>query len=168
MTPAAARELSQRELAAALAGGRGFDPRGIAGWVYRGTSLGLPGWIERLTWTKFAKAFHREVGGHVRGWNVRIEQDGLDRAWRPRMRHGRAITFGRFTVVEAATGIVLDYHVERGPMQVLRDPLVALDDRADTLLGRSFVQLGPASIPTPSYFLLEHDERVVDPLPALG
>jgi len=166
MTPAAARELSQRELAGALAAGRHFDPQAIAGWMYRGTSLGLPGWIERLTWTKFAKAFHREPGGQVRGWNVRIEQDGLDRAWRPRMRHGRAITFGRFAVVEAAGGIVLDYNVERGAMRVLRDPLVALDDRADTLLGRSLLQLGPASIPTPSYFLLERDEPVVDPLPS--
>jgi hypothetical protein len=40
---------------------------------------------------------------------------------------------------------------------MLRDPIVALDDRADVLLGRSLLALGPATVPTPSYFVLERD-----------
>jgi hypothetical protein len=159
VTPAHARQLSSRELAAAFAAGHRFDPQAIAGWIYRGTSLGLPAWIERLTWTKFAKAFHRD-GDRLRGWNLRIEDDGLDRPWRPRLRRGRAITFGHFDIVDRDGAVVLDYATGRGVLRVLRDPLVALDDRADTLLGRSLVQLGRATIPTPSYFLLERGERV--------
>jgi len=161
-TPARARALSRHELAAAFATGQPFDPERVAGWVYRGTSLGLPGWLERLTWIKFAKAFHRDAGDRIRGWNIRIEQDGLDRAWRPKRRRGRAITFGPFVVVVANRDVVLDYGLGGGAMRALRDPVVALDDTADVLLGRSLVKLGPATIPTPSYFLLERDTRVVD------
>lgn len=142
MTPEHARSLDGRGLAAAFAAGRRFDPRAITGWIYRGTSLGLPAWLERLTWTRFAKAFVPE-----RGWNVRCEQAG---EWRPRTRRGRPITFGAFAIVDGASGVELQYtHMP------LRDPLVALDDRADTLLGRSLVRVGPLELPTPSYFLLE-------------
>jgi hypothetical protein len=116
-----------------------------------------------LSWIKFAKAFHRD-GDRVRGWNIRIEQDELDRPWRPKLRRGRAVTFGPFVVV-ARDAVVLDYGLGGGAMSALRDPVVALDDRADVLLGRSLLQIGRTTIPTPSYFLLERDTRVVDPRP---
>lgn len=160
MTPEHARTLSGHDLARVFAGGRAFDPLDVAGWIYRGTSLGLPRLVERLSWIKFAKAFHRD-GDVVRGWNIRIEQDALDRPWRPQLRGGQAVTFGPFVMRET----VLDYGLGGGAMRALRDPLVALDDRANVLLGRSLLQLGPVTIPTPSYFLLERDQRVVDPRP---
>jgi hypothetical protein len=164
-TIAEIRAMSGAALAETMASGRAVDPSTVEGWVYRGTSLGLPRWIERLTWTKFAKAFHRDPGAsHVRGWNIRIEQDELDRPWRPRMRRGRSVTFGKFTVRESTGGVVLDYGTNGGVLGALRDPLFSLDARGDVLIGRSLVQLGPASIPTPSYFLLERDQRIVDPL----
>lgn len=163
MTPTHARALSAGELARVFAGGRAFDPCAVAGWIYRGTSLGLPRFVERLSWIKFAKAFHRE-GEVVRGWNIRIEQDALDRPWRPQLKRGHAVTFGPFVVTTRA-GVVLDYGLGGGAMRILRDPVVALDDRADVLLGRSLLQLGSRSIATPSYFLLERDQRVVDPRP---
>ena len=147
MSPAEICALPRRELARTMAAGRAFDPGAIAGSTYRGTSLGLPRWVERLTWKRFAKTF---VGGG--GFNTRIEQTG---AWRPMLRQGAPITFGRFTVVVADGTVVLDYSVERGPLGALRDPLVALDDRADLLLGRSLLSIGGRTIPTPSYFLLE-------------
>jgi hypothetical protein len=159
IAPAALRARPHRELAAVMAAGRAFDPEAAAGWIYRGTSLGLPALVERLTWVKFAKAFHRENAG-VRGWNLRIEQDGLDRPWRPKLRRGQPVTFGAFEVVEDHGAIVLDYRAERGVVRVLRDPIVALDDRADVLFGRSLVALGPRTFATPSYFLLERDSRV--------
>lgn len=160
LTPRRARELSARELANAFAAGRPVELDEVAGWIYRGTSLGLPRWIEKLSWIKFAKAFHRD-GDIVRGWNLRIEQDALDRPWRPQLRRGRAVTFGPFVAVRDERGTVLDYGLGGGGLRVLRDPLVALDDRGDVLLGRSLLQLG-VTVPTPSYFLLERDTRVVD------
>ncbi|HTR49956.1 MAG TPA: hypothetical protein VMJ10_04555 [Kofleriaceae bacterium] len=164
IAPASLRGRSQRELAAVMASGHRFDPDAAAGWIYRGTSLGLPALVERLAWVKFAKAFHREPSG-VRGWNLRIEQDALDRPWRPKLRAGRPVTFGAFDVVDDHAGIVLDYRGERGPLRALRDPLVALDDRADVLFGRSLVAIAGRTFATPSYFLLERDVPVAEVRP---
>ncbi|HET9986970.1 MAG TPA: hypothetical protein VFQ65_00580, partial [Kofleriaceae bacterium] len=163
----ALRASTHRELAAVMAGGHRFDPDAAAGWVYRGTSLGLPALVEKLSWVKFAKAFHRD-GASVRGWNIRIEQDPLDRPWRPKLRRGAPITFGAFELIEDRAGIVLDYGGERGVLRVLRDPLVALDDRADVLFGRSFVAVGGRTVPTPSYFLLERDTPLANVRPRPG
>ena len=161
MRPAELRGVPRRELARVMARGRAFDPETVAGWTYRGLTLGLPALVERLTWTKFAKAFLRDPEAtSVRGWNVRIEQDGLDRPWRPQLRDGAPVTFGDFVVAITPGGVVLDYRVDRTPLRVLRDPIVALDDAADVLIGRSLVQLGPATLGTPAYFVLERDHPV--------
>lgn len=161
MTPAQARALPRRELSQVMASGRAFEPIALAGWLFRGTTLGLPAVVERLTWVKFAKAFCRDPGApRVRGWNVRVEQDGLDQPWRVRVRGGSPVTFGDFVVEPHAGGVVLDYRIDRTPVRVLRDPLVALDAEADLLLGRSLLQLGPARVGTPAYFLLERDRTL--------
>jgi len=159
MTAAELGRLSNDELAEVMASAPAFDPVPLAGSVYRGTSLGLPGWIERLTWKKFAKAFARE-GDRLRGWNIRVEQDALDRPWRPRRRAGAPITFGPFAVEITPAGVVLDYNVPGGLLRALRDPLIALDDDADLLLGRSLIAIGGRRLPTPSFFTLERDRTL--------
>jgi hypothetical protein len=146
---------ASRDELAALARDRGrpFDRALLAGRRYDGISLGLPRIALRLTWTKFAKQFHREPGtDRIRGWNVRIEQDSLDLPWRPRRRRdGNHVTFGHFDVVSRDGVVVLDYRI-----RVLRDPLVALGDGdgADVLLGWSELAFGIASVTTPSWFVL--------------
>jgi hypothetical protein len=154
MTAADLRTLSRDELARLMTTGRAFDHALLAGATYRGTSLGLPGWVDRLAWKKFAKCFAPDGR---RGWNMRVEQDGLDRPWRPMHRAGAPITFGPFAVTSTRDGVVLDYSVGRGPLRALRDPLVAFDDHADLLLGRSLLQFGGRRIATPSYFSLERE-----------
>lgn len=153
--------VSVRELGRTLATGLAFDPATLAGWTYHGTSLGLPGWIERLTWKTFVKAFVREPDGRVRGWNVRCEQ-GDPPTWRPRRKAGVPVTFGHF-LVDGRSG-VLDYSRggnRRGdPVRAVRDPLVALDDRGDRLLGRTLVAVAGRQVPTPSFFLLERGAPV--------
>lgn len=143
---------SRDELRSLLERGHPIDPARLDDTTYRGISLGLPAWVERLTWKKFAKAFHRDPATRaLRGWNVRIEQDGLDRPWRARTRRGRAWTFGHFAVVQDGEHVALDYGV-------IRDPLVALDaGSVELLLGRSDLALGRARVATPSYFVLERD-----------
>jgi len=163
---------SRDELRALLHGGHPIAPSRLDDTVYRGISLGLPAWIERLTWKKFAKAFHRDPHtGRLRGWNVRIEQDGLDRPWRARVRDGRPWTFGHFAVVADRDRLLLDYGAggnrRRDPLGALRDPLVALRaSSVELLLGWSYLAIGPARIPTPSYFLLERDGPLVAPVAA--
>ena len=66
-------------LATTLRQGHAIDPRALDDSQYRGISLGLPAWFERLTWKTFQKTFHRDPRtGVLRGWNVRVEQRGLD------------------------------------------------------------------------------------------
>ena len=143
---------SRDELRTLLAHGHPVDPAALDNTVYRGISLGLPAWVERLSWKKFAKAFHRDpVTSALRGWNVRIEQDGLDRPWRARIRRGRTWTFGHFAVVRDGDRLALDYGA-------IRDPLVSLvAGSAELLLGRSDLVLGPMRVATPSYFVLERE-----------
>jgi len=152
------------ELAAWLAAGHPIDPAQLAGADYRGTSLGLPAWVERATWKTFVKSFVAD-GDAVRGFNVRVEQRA---PFPPKLRRGRPITFGHFTVRRDGTHTVLDYGAganrRADPIRLLRDPLVALDaGSADRLLGASLLEIGGVRVPTPSYFLLERvrDQRTV-------
>lgn len=163
---------SQAALAERLLGGHAIDPEALAGWLYRGVSLGLPGWVDRLAWKTFAKTFHRDgPGAPLRGWNVRLRQGPLDAPLEPlRTRSGAPRSFGHFTVVPLPPagglplplrrGLLLDYG--RGanrlldPVRRLRDPLVALHpDDPTLLLGGSWLALGRRWRKTPSYFLLE-------------
>ncbi|RLB64229.1 MAG: hypothetical protein DRI90_05055, partial [Deltaproteobacteria bacterium] len=60
-----------------LTSGHSIDPRQLDDVEYRGISLGLPAIVEKLTWKKFKKVFHRDPAtGVLRGWNVRMEQNG--------------------------------------------------------------------------------------------
>ena len=70
-------------LRSAVTQAEGLDPAAIEGWVYRGTSLGLPKLIEAITWKTFQKTFWRHPDGRLLGWNVRLEQDGIDAPSRP-------------------------------------------------------------------------------------
>jgi len=159
-----------KQLAARLGSGHAIDPRSLDDSCYRGISLGLPGWVEALSWKTFMKCFHRDPAtGSLRGWNVRLEQDGLEATCRPKTRRGGQVhSFGHFEVVSpeegaSATalceGLLIHYGLGRNavldPIRRLRDPIVAVrPDDPSLLLGRSFLDLG-FSCPTPSYFTLE-------------
>jgi hypothetical protein len=162
-------DLPRPELARILREGHPVDPGAIADFVYRGTSLGIPAWVERLAWKVFAKVFESDPEtGHVRGWNLRIRQQGLDGPLEPLRKNGREITFGHFRVVSCegydmpvkTRGVLLDYGLGGNgaldPTSRVRDPIVALTPgSADVLLGWTYLDLGFARIGTPSYFLLE-------------
>lgn len=167
----------KRTLRALLVSGHAVDADALAGWQYRGTSLGMPGFVDRLAWKTFVKAFHRDEGAaQVRGWNVRIQQTGLLGPIEPLRRNGKPFVFGFFRVERpghgvpdgAARGLVLDYHRSGNPtldpVNLLRDPLVALEPgSSDQLLGWTYLDLGIVRVPTPSYFLLERWAPVVEP-----
>lgn len=162
--------MDRRQLAEALEQGHPIDPGALDDSEYRGVSLGLPGWIDRLAWKTFMKVFHRDPdSGHLRGWNVRLEQKGVDGPCVPKMRGDRPVTFGHFRVVEAADrpmprpvqqGLLIDYgqgqHPPLDPTRRLRDPVVAVNSgSADLLLGWSYLEFGSIRVGTPSFFTLE-------------
>lgn len=162
--------LPRRSLRELLLAGHAIDPDALADIEYRGTSLGLPAFVERMTWKTFQKVFCREPEtGTLRGWNVRVEQRGLGAPSQPKLRGGLPFTFGHYAVVpldpaagrRCRQGLLLDYG--RGgngfdPLHLVRDPVVALNPgSAELLLGWTYLQLGALRIPTPSYFLLERE-----------
>ena len=87
MTAAEIARLPKTALRDLLANGHPIDPAALDDSVYRGTSLGLPELVVRLTWRHFEKVFHRDPAtGELRGWNIRVKD-----------RH----PFGPFAVVAA-------------------------------------------------------------------
>ena len=151
-----------------LSHGYVVSPDELAGWEYRGVALGLPGFVEKLTWKTFVKAFWRDPGAeHVRGWNVRLVQTGLDGEIAFKQKNDAPFSFGPYRATALPhklpfpiqAGALLDYGLETpfwDGMHLVRDPLVALNaDDPTQLLGYTYLQLGPWQIPTPSYFTLE-------------
>ncbi len=165
--------LNTSRLAERLAQGYPIDSAALDDTEYRGISLGLHPLLEKLSWKTFKKTFHRDPKtGVLRGWNVRIEQDGIDAAeYRYKMKKGAPFTFGHYQVVSNADrpcplpvsqGLLIDYGLGGNPFfdfsRLARDPLVALHkDSAEFLLGWSYLQVGPWQVKTPSYFLLIRD-----------
>lgn len=167
--------MSTDELVRTLELGHPIDPGALDDTEYRGTSLGLPGFVERLTWKKFRKTFHRDPAtGALRGWNVRLVQNGLAAPDEPQMKRGVAHTFGHYEVVAATgyampswrgrvvwahRGLMIDYGRGANPPGIIRrvrDPIVAVNAGNPTLLlGWSYVDLGIARVGTPSFFTLE-------------
>ena len=55
--PSALLDLSGADLARRFAQGHPLQAQDLAGFEYRGVSLGLPAFVERLSWKTFVKAF---------------------------------------------------------------------------------------------------------------
>jgi len=158
-----------------LASGYPIDPDALAGWRYRGVSLGMAGIVDQLAWKTFVKAFQRDPGASfVRGWNVRIRQTGFGGPIEPLVKDGKPFTFGHFRVVDprgyrmpdgSDRGLLLDYglggNAPLDPATRLRDPIVALvPGDASLLLGWTYLDLGVVDVPTPSFFTLERHSPI--------
>ncbi len=170
MTESRLLPLPRSELRALLRGGRPVDPRALEGFAFRGTSLGLPPLVERWTWKTFQKAFwlHPRTG-RLMGWNVRLEQDGVDARSRPRLRGGAPDCRWFFEVLPSrglggVDTALIDY--ARGPnplfepMRWVKDPLVAVGPDDDLLLGVSWVVVAGGCLETPTYFSLRREHPV--------
>ena len=164
--------MKRKQLMEVLRAGHAIDPNELDDMEYKGISLGLPGWVEKLSWKKFKKTFHRDPDtGELRGWNVRIEQNAMDEPWVPMKRGDGPKTFGHYRVVDPSghkmpkldnRGLLIHYGLgDNGrldPLNRMRDPLVAVHSgSADLLLGWSYVDLGLLRLGTPSFFSLERD-----------
>lgn len=163
-------DMRRADLIAVMREGHPVDPAALDDTEYRGIALGLPGWVERLAWKTFKKVFHRDPAtGHLRGWNIRLVQDGLDGRWEPMTKHNEPKTFGHYRVVPldgyrppkpVGGGLMLDYALGGNPAldftRCIRDPIVAVEEgRDDLLLGWTYLRLVGLPISTPSYFILE-------------
>jgi hypothetical protein len=127
---------------------------------------------------KFIKAFFRGRNGDE-GFNVKVEQNRLSEPWLARLRNGRLDAFAFYLVGPQddrthldrnPSALLIDYaatprnpkwHVER----MIRDYLVQPDpDNPDLMLGRAFLGVGRARLPS-SYFVLERLAPLPDDIP---
>jgi len=148
--------------------GHPIDEEVLAGRLYEGVSLNLPKLVVKLSWEKFAKVFHREPDGSLRGWNCKIEQTPLSEPWVLQRKRGEPITYGFYAVRPCDAyrlprpydgGLMLDYGLggngRLDPTRNLRDPVVAVNEGDSTLLlGWSYVEIAGAQVGTPSFFAL--------------
>jgi hypothetical protein len=142
----------------ALKRGHPIDERALDDVEYQGITVGVPRFVEKLTWKTFTKTFHRDPKtGELRGWNVRMEQTGVDGPAVPKMKGGVPFTWGHYRVYPEGRGLMIDYGVPGNPFFVsrMRDPLVAIEkDDPSVLLGVSYFDLGLFRLLTPTYFVL--------------
>lgn len=174
--------MNAAELHGVLCRGGPLDPEALAGRQFLGVDLSLPGWARRLLWHTFRKTFVRdEASGDVRGWNVRMEQHGVDGARIPLTdRSGAPVTFGHYRVRSAA-GVrfpkrwggahYLDYGCAGNTLFDLarlgRTPLVAVNEGSqELLLGWEVFRVAGVFLPFPLYWALRDEgplDRVVQP-----
>ena len=163
-TLAELHKMGRRELTQVMRDGHAIQQNTLTDSVYRGTSLGLGGLIESLTWKTFAKTFHRDPeSGVLRGWNVRCHED-------PELRYrtqgdGEPHTFGHYEVRPhtpggLGTGLILDYAAPGNfildPTRWLQDPVVAVHTGDSALLlGCMLLCVGPIRMRLPGFFTLQ-------------
>lgn len=139
----------------------------LVGYEFRGANVGaVP---RRLGLQKFIKGFF-DGPDSVEGYNIRVDQNGLDAPWAPKLDHEQPRRFG-FYVVSRADGpdsrypnaLLLDYGAsQRNPRtrieRALRDYLTVPDpNRSDVLLGKAYLAAGPARLPV-GYFVIERSQ----------
>jgi hypothetical protein len=159
--PASAEPLlraSLRSLHRALRAGHPIDEHALDDAEYQGISVGLPKFVERFSWKTFTKTFHRDPAtGALRGWNVRMEQTGIDGPPVPMERDGAPLTWGHYRVYPEGRALMIDYGVPSNPFLLgrMRDPLVAVTKGdPNVLLGVSYLDFGIFRLWTPTYFVL--------------
>lgn len=161
--------MGSRELHDVMLRGHPLDHGALADTQYLGVDLSLPALGRTLLWHTFRKTFHRDPAtGALRGWNVRMEQTGIDGPARPMNdRRQHPITFGHYRVRTPERRFprgwsgsdFLDYTTAGNrwldPARVGYAPLVAVNEgSSELLLGWEVVKLGPVAVPLPLYWAL--------------
>jgi hypothetical protein len=153
--------------------GHPVDPDALRDREFRGVSLGLPRFVEKLTWKKFKKVFVTGPEG-ITGYNEAVEQNPLDAPWISKTRRGTPVRYGYYHLRTCDglrvprdwdRGLVIDYGPPAAaldPMRFVKDPLVSLNPGSvDLLLGVSYADLGPLKLPMPTWFALMPGDAVL-------
>ena len=158
---------SNAELEAVFRAAPTPDAKQLAGWEFRGYNT--PFFARLLGIQKFVKGFFQEPGKDVEGYNVPVQQNGLDGPWLHKPNADAPKRFGYYNVYRVKAGerdnvysnaLLLNYgasprnafyRVER----VLRDYVVQpYADNPDLYVGKAYLALGPVRVPS-NFFILE-------------
>jgi hypothetical protein len=162
---------SERDLEYVLRKGRIPSLGNLVGYEFKGYNL--PFLTQVLGFRKFKKGFFPDrgqsvEGGEISGYNVFVEQNGLDDAWIARpsdvepKRHSFFHVYKvRHSEIDSLypNAVLLNYglggNAPWNPARLLRDYLVQVDpDNPDLLLGKAYFAAGPLRA-FPSLFVLE-------------
>lgn len=170
-----------RALYGVMARAHPLDLALLADKQYQGIDLSLPAWVNRILWKTFRKTFHRDPRtGALRGWNVRMKQQGIDGPREPMTgRDGKPLSFGHYEVRSAEglrfprgwTGAqYLDYGVAGNPSWDFARfgycPLVAVNEGSgDLLLGWEVFRFGPLFAPLPDFWALRLEGPLEEVVP---
>lgn len=162
--------MNSKQLFAVMQQGHPLDTQAMADTQYLGVDLSLPGFMRKILWHTFRKAFHQDPDtGVLRGWNVKMAQNGIDGEQQPLAdRKGRPKTFGHYHV-KSAEGVrfpkgwqgphFLDYTQAGNTFFDMArlgfTPLIAVNQgSSELLLGWEVFKLGPLFLPFPLYWAL--------------
>ena len=165
--------MTTNELHEVVAAARPLDPDALADTQYQGIDLGMPAVFHKLMWRTFRKTFHRDPAtGTIRGWNVRMEQRGVEGPQAPMTdARGGPRTFGHYVLrpgddLTFPRGVrspwVLDYGIAGNPWwdaaRLGLCPLVAVNEgSSELLLGWEVFRVGPAWVPLPDHWILRRE-----------
>ncbi len=153
-----------KELEQIFLDGKCPDLDKLAGWEFRG--LNSPTWFKLIGIKKFMKGFYWR-DDQLFGYNCPVRQNGIKQPWIAKPSDDSPKRFGFYQVspVDPTArdntylhAVLLDYGKggNKDGSKGLRDYLVQPDaDNEDLYLGKAYYAVGPARIPTASFFILE-------------
>ena len=168
--PGSAHAVPGRAAPAAATHGHAIAPQALDNWEYRGTALGLPRFVERLSWKTFQKVFLRDGDVCAAGMSACSSAASVLTVSHSCDAESRS-PLATIRVVPArpsespwpyGDGLLIDYGRGRNrrfdPIGRVRDPLVAFTGGGvELLLGWSYLDLGLFRLATPSFFALERE-----------
>lgn len=166
-------DLSKKELDQLMETSDATTLKEVKGYEYRGWNVNSMTKI--LGTQKFKKGFFGDPeGGYLRGYNVRIVQDGKDREWRVREIKNKPSRYAFFKVLPQYThrkpayehekSLIIDYaksgeYFFLNPVKYTVDYVVCPNPKnRNLLLGKSNFEAGPIRF-FMGYFVLERDPQ---------
>lgn len=174
--------MTHKQVADVFFKGHPIAPGSLDGLQYRGIDLSLPPIMNKILWKTFRKTFYRDPkSGVLRGWNVRMVQDGWDSPGTPLQKKGKPFTFGHYHLLPAQGKKFpknwqgqdyLDYGVAGNPVYDPAYfgycPIVAVNaGSSELLLGWEIFRVAGVNLPLPDFWALRREGPIdyVAPVP---
>lgn len=176
-------KMNKKEIGAVFYKGFPIPVNQLDNTQYLGIDMGMPKWFHKYFWRTFRKTFYRDPkSGVLRGWNVKLEQQGWDGPQKARTNSkGEELSFGHYHLLPAKGkkfpkgwqgADYLDYGVAGNklgdPAALGYCPLVAVNEGSgELLLGWEVFKVGPVFLPLSDFWILKKEGPldVVVPVP---
>lgn len=174
--------MNKDQVADVFRNGHPLDLNQVENNQYFGIDLGMPGWFHKYFWLTFRKTFYRDPqSGILRGWNVKLEQQGINGPRVPKKnKDGSEKTFAHYHV-QSAKGLkfpkgwqgadFLNYLASPNKFGEGTGycPIVAINEGdMNLLLGWEVFKYGPFFVPLNDYWVLVKEGPIETLAPVPG